>query len=168
MITPWIDANGTISWYIYYTQITYKTLGTISCLGSGYILQDVLRNPDKRTKSIYHRIMVGLSTMDILSSVFFFVLGSWSMPKGSWLWAAGNIITCDIASFLGGMGYMGSPLYNCSLVTYYLLQIKYNWSDQRIKVIEKWFHIVPWLITISLSGLIAVTKASGPFSGFCS
>ena len=90
------------------------------------------------------------------------------MPKGSWLWAAGNIITCDIASFLGGMGYMGSPLYNCSLVTYYLLQIKYNWSDQRIKVIEKWFHIVPWLITISLSGLIAVTKSSGPFSGFCS
>ena len=71
------------------------------------------------------------------------------MPKGSWFWAAGNVITCDIAGFIGGIGYHGSPLYNCSLATFYLLQLKCNWSDRKMKAVEKWLHIVPWLVSLA-------------------
>ena len=125
------------------SQIVFKVGGFISCIGSGYIIQDVIRHPNKRSKSVYHRIMVGLSAMDIFYSFFAFVLGSWPMPKGSWLWAMGNMATCDAAAVIGSFGFIGSPLYNCSLATYYSLQLKYNWQDHRIKKIEKWFHIVP-------------------------
>ena len=85
---------------------------------------------------------MGLSTMDILSSFFLWFLGSWAMPKGSWIWTAGNIVTCDIAAAIGGIGYIGSSLYNCSLATFYLLQLKYNWSDRKMKSIENVVNIV--------------------------
>jgi len=148
-------------------QIIFKVGGSISCIGSGYIIQDVLCHPDKRSKSVYHRIMVGLSAMDILLSFFMFVLGSWPMPKGSYLWAAGNMATCDAAAVIGYFGYLGSPLYNCSLATYYSLQLKYNWQDYRIKKIEKWFHIVPCSIALLLCTIGLCTKSFGPSSGTC-
>ena len=151
----------------YYLQIVGKIGGALSCVGSAYILQDVLRDPNKRTKSIYHRIMLGLSTMDILSSFFVWFIGSWAMPKGSWIWAAGNIVTCDIAAFLGGIGYVGSPLYNCSLATFYLLQLKYGWSERRMKAIEKWLHIVPCLVTLVVCIYFLATELFGPSLGIC-
>jgi hypothetical protein len=156
-----------MTWDSYYTQIVFKIGGVLSCVGSGYIIQDVLRNPDKRTKSIYHRIMVGLSTMDILSSFMWFI-GSWAMPKDSWrLWPAGTVATCDAAAFFGMIGWLASPLYNCSLATYYLLQLKYNWTDRKIKRIEKWFHIVPCSIALTFSITALSNKMLGPNGGYC-
>ena len=126
--------------FFYFYILVLKVGGTLSCAGSVYIVQDILRNTDKR-KNIYHRLMLGLSTMDILSSIFLWIISSWAMPKGSYLWAAGNLTTCDVCGFLGLIGWIGAPMYNCALATYYLLQLKYNWADQRMKAIEKWLHI---------------------------
>ena len=151
----------------YSLQIAVKIGGSLSCAGSAYILQDVLRDPNKRTKSIYHRIMLGLSTMDILSSVFEWFIGSWAMPKGSWIWAAGNITTCDIAGFVSVIGYIGSPLYNCSLATFYLLQLRYGWPERRMKAIEKWLHIVPCLVTLVVCIYFLATELFGPSLGIC-
>ena len=148
-------------------QIIWKVTGSISCIGSGYIIQDVLRHPDRRSKSVYHRIMLGLSAMDIFLSFFYYVLGSWPMPKDSYLWAMGNMATCDAAGFIGIFGFIGSPLYNCSLATYYSLQLKYNWQDHRMKKIEKWFHIVPCSIALLYCTIGLCTKTFGPGIGFC-
>eukprot|EP00957_Ditylum_brightwellii_P107590 8208621-Ditylum_brightwellii.AAC.1 len=35
--------------------------------------------------------------------------------------------------------------YNGSLALYYLLLIKYSWPSRRLRKIEKWFHIVPFV-----------------------
>ncbi len=157
-----------MSSYFYFQQISYKVGGTISCIGSTYIIQDVLRHPDKRSKSIYHRIMVGLSLMDILSSFFTFFLGSWPMPRGApYLWAAGTMALCDAAGFIGWFGVLGSPLYNCSLASFYSLQLKYSWTDHRIRSVEKWFHIVPCSIAFLFSIIAISTKTLGPAGGYC-
>ena len=153
--------------YERYIQITGKIGGALSCAGSGYIFQDVLRDPNKRLKSTYHRIMLGLSIMDIISSFFLWFIGSWAMPKGSWSWSAGNITTCDIAGFLGNTGWAASPFYNCTLATFYLLQLKYNLSDRRMKAAEKWLHIVPWSITLAIGIAMLSTKMYGPSGGIC-
>ena len=151
----------------YYVQIINKVGGLLSCIGSGYIVQDVLRSPFRRTQSIYHRTMLGLSTTDIMSSFFTFILGSWPMPTGAYRWAAGNMVTCDIAAFIGLTGTMGSMIYNCSLATYYVLQLKYNLSDRRMRAIEKWLHIVPLSVALMFSITILSAKMLGPGIGHC-
>ncbi len=106
--------------------------------------------------------------MDILLSFFAHVLSSWPMPKGSYLWAVGNVASCDAAAFIGRIGYLGSPLYNCSLASYYSLQLKYNWTDHRMKQAEKWFHIVPWSVSILICIAALSTKSLGPSgAGYC-
>ena len=53
--------------------ITAKISSGLSILGSSYIVQDVLRDLEKRNKSSCHRIMLALSSSDItFSFVFFF------------------------------------------------------------------------------------------------
>ncbi len=91
------------------------------------------------------------------------------MPKeSSYLWAVGNMSSCDAAAFLGRTGYYGSPLYGCSLASYYSLQLKYNWPDHKMKRTEKWFHIVPWAITLVFCITELSTKRFGPSpGGFC-
>ena len=89
------------------------------------------------------------------------------MPKGSWIWAVGNMASCDAVGFIGGVGYLGSPLYNCSLASFFLLKLKYNWDNDRMKQVEKWFHIVPWSLSILYCIVALSTKTVGPGVGVC-
>ncbi len=105
--------------------------------------------------------------MDISLSLPAHILSSWPMPRGSYLWAVGTATSCEIAAFFSMVGYVGSPLYNCSLASFYTLRLKYNWSDSRMKKAEKWFHIVPWSISVVLSIILLCTKSYGPSVGYC-
>ena len=143
-----------------------KIMGFFSTLGSSYIIWDVLKDPSKRRKQ-YHRIMLGMSTLEASSSFFGPFLGTWVMPKGYHLYAMGNMSTCDMAAFLHQLGTNGTPLYNCSLITYYLLVIKYNWTDSKVRKIEKWFHIIPWTVCTIASFAGLALRVFGPFAFNC-
>lgn len=147
--------------------ITNITSGTMSTLGSVYIVQDVLKDPKKRNESLYHRIMLGMSTMDTLFSFFAFSLCSLPIPKGYNSMAIGNVITCDITAFIVTMSAYSATLYHCSLATFYLLKLKYLWPDRKIKTVEKWIHIVPWSAGICVAIAASIAKTYGPFAGVC-
>ncbi len=144
-----------------------KITGFLSMAGSVFVIQDVLRNPQKRTKSTYHRIMLGLSVMDIIFSFSLYFLTSWPMPSGFYMYAAGTVATCDAAGFFGQIGTVGVPLYNCALTTYFSVQLKYNWVDRRIKAFEKWFHFVPIFVSVALAIVGLAARAYGPISSMC-
>jgi hypothetical protein len=143
-----------------------KIMGFLSFSGSLYIIQDVIRNPKKR-ESAYYKILLGMSLMDMTHSFFGPFLGTWSMPKGYHLYAIGTITTCDIAGFLQQLGSCGTPLYNCSLATFYLLLLKYNWTNTKIARVEKYFHIVPWNVCLLNSITALSLKAFGPNISSC-
>jgi hypothetical protein len=137
-----------------------KIMGFLSFSGSLYIVQDVMRNPKKR-KSTYYKILLGMSLLDTMGSFFGPFLGTWPMPKGNHLYAIGTVTACDIAGFLHQFGSCGTPFYNCSLVTFYLLLLKYNWSNTKIARVEKYFHIVPWTMCLLTSIPALLLKAYG-------
>ena len=118
----------------------------ISILGSSAIIRKVYTSPKKR-KNIYHRILFGLSCSDILASSCYF-LGTWLVPAkkvggfGLVFGASGNDATCSFSGFLTQFAIC-SPLYNGTLSWYYLLSIYFNWSERKIRKIEKYFHIIP-------------------------
>ena len=144
-----------------------KITGGLSAVGSGYIIQNVLRDPRKRGGSSFHRLMLGLSTSDFLSSFFVFFLSTWPMPRGYMKYAVGTLGTCDAAGFFVAFTVLTTPLYNCSLATFFLVQLKYNWSDQRIVEMEKWLHIVPWSVGLVAGILGLIMKSYGPITGHC-
>lgn len=118
----------------YATAIIPKITGTISFSSSIFVLQDILRNPRKRT-STYHLILSALSCCDILSS-FVFMMGTWIMEKDSQLFAGGTNATCAVFGFINQFANLGSVLYVATLSIYYLMILKLRWTDRKIKKVQ--------------------------------
>jgi hypothetical protein len=144
-----------------------KITGTISIIANVYIIQDVLRNPRKRTLSIYHRLMVGISIIETILSISQNFLTSWPMPDKYFIFSFGSPQTCDAVGFFVMLSIVGTPTYFCSLATYYLVQLKYNWVDSKIKSMEKLLHAVPWGVGLLLATIGISTNSYGPFGSFC-
>mmetsp|Transcript_55292 Transcript_55292/g.83662 ORF Transcript_55292/g.83662 Transcript_55292/m.83662 type:complete len:464 (+) Transcript_55292:119-1510(+) len=120
-----------------------KITGGISFICSAYLVQHILRDPRKR-KATYHRLVCGMSIGDCFGSFFGFVLSTWPMPKESGIWgASGNLQTVAAAGFFNQAGNLITPMYNGMLAIFYLLLLRYNWTDSRIKKIEPWLHAIP-------------------------
>ena len=146
--------------------INWKVSSGLSILGSGYVIQDVLRDPKKRKESTYHRIMIGLSCSDIIFSFFFGFLGSWAMPKGTQLFAVGTKFTCQISGFFVSI-CSATPLFNCSLATFYLLKLKFSWNNRKVRAIEKWLLILPCVVGIIVAIMSTTISDFGPWGHTC-
>jgi hypothetical protein len=86
--------------------------------------------------------------MDILGSIAF-SLTTLPIPASSYIYGAkGNDKTCSAQAFFIQTGAIASYL-NVSLAVYYLLQIKFGWSERRLK--DKRWSLFAFPIVIGLS-----------------
>ena len=136
--------------------IVPKVSATLSIFGSAYILQYILRRPEKRS-SVFSRLMVSLSVSDVVASICFF-LTTWPVPAGTpgAYGAVGTTQTCTAQGFFGQAAYLCTPLYNGMLAFYYLLVIRYQWREDQLKRIEPFLLIIPPLVAlcVAVAGLI--------------
>merc|ERR1719197_478155 len=90
-----------------------KCTGSLSLVGSLFIMQDVIRDKRKRSESVYHRIMLGLSLFDSFASVVN-VLSTWPTPMDQAdriFLASGSTETCTAQGFFNELGNITTPLY---------------------------------------------------------
>jgi len=93
--------------------IAAKTSGSISMIGSGFIIRDVMlrwqRRKEHQFLPIVHRIILSMSIADLFTSCFVHILGTWMVPKGNVTMldesfliplAAGNETTCNAQAFI--------------------------------------------------------------------
>ena len=143
-----------------------KITGSISAVCSVYVIVDVLRNPKKRKESVYHRVMVGLSASDIIVSITWTV-STWLMPAGHFPSSIGTLRSCDAIGFLNLLSNISTPMYNCSLATFYLYQLKKNLPQSEMKRKEKWLHIIPWVSGVIPAIFGLATNLYGPYGVLC-
>ena len=82
-----------------------------------------------------------------LSLLYFQFFTSWPIPKDDFGWSlltiynVGTVQTCTAQGFFVHMS-MGTLMYNCCMSLYYLLIIRYNWSNERFaKRVEPFMHV---------------------------
>ena len=121
----------------------------LSLCGSFYIIREIIGNEQKRAaklQNVYHRIMLVLSISDCTSSLALFA-SNWAAPsnvaydfmQGN----VGNIATCDMQAFMLILGCWGVFASNMVLSVYFLLCVKYSWSNERLKSkLERPYHIL--------------------------
>lgn len=130
-----------------------KVTGILSMMGSSVILVDVLRSKTKK-KNTYSRIMLGLSSFDLIISFMFF-LSTWPIPAGSGpIYASGTTGSCTFQGFFIQLG-LAIPLYNICLATYYVMVIRLKWNEKRIKSIERVMHgtVLSVAFAVAIAGL---------------
>jgi hypothetical protein len=150
-----MSANGMPEGVMTAFIVVPKISAAISTLGSGYIVYEVFSCKRRWQESPYHRILLGLSISDILTSFFVFFLGSWMMPAEGIegpgeISGKGTQATCNFQGFMGQLG-IASPLYNGALSVYLLLLLRYNWTPRQMaRRLEPWMHGI--IILYSLLG----------------
>lgn len=124
-----------------------KLTGAMSIFAASFVLYHILRS-QRRRKRVYSRLVLMMSLQDFLFAVKQ-SLSSWVIPQGSvgTIWAVGSQQTCTAAGFVGQGSGLTSILYNGSLSIFFLLTVRYNWSErQSARFLEPWLHMIPVVV----------------------
>uniref|UniRef100_A0A7S4T168 G-protein coupled receptors family 1 profile domain-containing protein n=1 Tax=Ditylum brightwellii TaxID=49249 RepID=A0A7S4T168_9STRA len=138
---------------------------TIICLFSiisaAMIISSVCRSKKNRT-NIQQRILAAMSVSDVVVTCMFLTGHLWAthypeLPSTSGI---GNKTSCMINGVIAWAFVFVSMSYNGSLAFYYLLFIKFNWSQQKLKKVEKWLHFYPFVNGL-ISIIVDMVQSSG-------
>ena len=127
--------------------------GGVSALASSTIIYLIFKSQTK-LRTIYHRIMLGMSAADVLGSVAM-GLTTLPMPRGSPAdrgrsddyyadWAGtrlGNTYTCNAQGFFYSFGAIAMFNYLGSLVLYYTLAIAFRLKEEKFSNIGSHFSM---------------------------
>lgn len=146
--------------------IVPKVSASLSILGSTWIIIEVLTRKNKR-QNVYNRLLCAMSFFDVTTAAGMFA-STWPIPEDSEgiAFASGNQRSCEIQGFflqmgttpflcefyvfVGGDGLVSEILsHACCFITdntclaiYYLLVVKYNISEERLRSnVEPAMHI---------------------------
>lgn len=131
-----------------------KFSSSLSIIGSLLIIYEILFLDRRKLLRVYHRMLLVMSIYDVLESSFNFQ-SSWPIPKGTEgvAFAVGNTEWCEAQGFFLQFGLV-IPVLNMCLSIYYLLVIKYSWSEDQIRTYaEPCFHIGSLSIALLTSSL---------------
>ena len=124
----------------------------MSVVGSGLIILCIMRHQRGKRSSVYHRILIGMSCLDILFSTAY-AFGSTPKPPPDPEWstifgnkadllAMGNTTTCAVQAFFVQFGFM-SYSYSACLCIYFVLAIRYNVKEALLaRYVEPIMHTV--------------------------
>lgn len=142
------------------SAITPKIAAILSLFGSTLIISELLigrHNKHNNTGSTRKqfvdgpasRTLLAMSCADIVFSIGWF-LSTWAAPAHlDYIWGnVGNVATCNFQGFLIQFGLMSSPLFNIALPFFYLLRIRYRWTDTQLQNIEPWLHGIVWSLAL--------------------
>lgn len=122
---------------------------TLSMFSSAFIIAESVEDHRKGKGTPIQRTLVGMSAVDI-AATFAWFLSTWPLPKGTMPFAVGNTVSCNFQGFLLQLA-IGAPLYNCSLALYYLLVIKFNWTNDQLVKIERYVHAFIMIFSVGTS-----------------
>jgi hypothetical protein len=89
--------------------LTPKFSALLSLVGSLWIVVEVMTDKLKRS-TVFHRLLLGMSGVDILSSLAFFA-STWPVPRHTEdvIWATGGSTSCMLQGFFIQVG-IASPM----------------------------------------------------------
>eukprot|EP00529_Nitzschia_sp_RCC80_P022739 CAMPEP_0113452398 /NCGR_PEP_ID=MMETSP0014_2-20120614/6826_1 /TAXON_ID=2857 /ORGANISM="Nitzschia sp." /LENGTH=487 /DNA_ID=CAMNT_0000343769 /DNA_START=88 /DNA_END=1551 /DNA_ORIENTATION=+ /assembly_acc=CAM_ASM_000159 len=134
------------------------------------VMQHIVRSKRRRSRTI-SRVLLLMSCMDFVFAVCA-IFGGLAVPKGAYPdfilpYARGTWTTCEVSGFMLQLSSTSSVLCNGSLTCCYLLTLRYNWSDRRLKTIEPYLLAVPFIVGISMCSVALARNLYNPVPFGC-
>ncbi|CAB9527741.1 expressed unknown protein [Seminavis robusta] len=156
-------------WKQKWIVISFKIGSFLSIISTAYVMFEVASNQKKRSRT-YFRLLFGLSLMEFLESIAIFC-GPWCTPEwwSAKMWSAsGNEATCQAQGFLTQIGSVGSFMYSLCLAVYYILAIRNNVVERKIrKNSEPWMHATTLLMSFVPSIAFLASDFYRPMGTIC-
>ncbi len=147
-------------------SIAPKLTSLASVLGSLMIISSVTRSKKNR-HMVQQRIVLSMSIIDVIVSTTWF-FSPFFVPKWStdMYWTMGNQASCSAQGFIVQFS-ISSVVYNSALSLYYLLVIQFGWSEDRIRRLEPFIHIISISWGLSTATVALFLKLYNPANWDC-
>jgi hypothetical protein len=134
------------------SAILPKITSLLSILGSSCIIAEVVAEHKRGRGKATNRLLFSMSVSDIIFSTAWF-FSTWAAPKDAdYIWnPVGTTATCEAQGFMVQLGWTATPLFNICLSWYYLLMVRYNWHEVRLKRLDPWVHGSIWALSLTLA-----------------
>ena len=143
---------------------TQRSSGILSLSGSLLIISSIITKPRNVRWSPYNQIVMGVSFFDSLSSIAY-IIGTTFTPKELGLpGSIGNEATCGFQAWLFQIG-IASVYYSVLLCVYFLLVVKYDWTERKFNKVAKWVHV--GVVAVGLTMAFAVIPFASPDWRWC-
>lgn len=141
-----------------------------SIIGSYCVIRELiaveLAKTNKRGKAI-PRVILSLSACDLIFSLALF-LTTWPSPSYVELcYNVGTQASCTFQGFFVQFGLTSTFLWSGCLSVFYLLIIRYSWTDTQLEKLEKWAHGAIWVFVIGASVFPIPLGLYNNTGGFC-
>lgn len=148
-------------------NILQKVPSLLSVLGSSMIISSVFRSQRNR-ENTQQRIVGIMSIIDLMASTTWLTSNLWIPKSYDEMFPAtlGNHISCDIQGFIL-QANTTSILYNGCLSMYYLVVIRLSWKEQKVKRLEKVFHVICFSFGFISASVVAALDLYGPANWNC-
>ena len=131
--------------------IVPKITASISIPCQCWIIKQVIVDHRENRGKATSRALFGMGCVDICATFGWF-LSTWAAPAGTpgVPFASGTTGTCSFQGFLLQLA-IGAPMYNCLLSLFYLLTIRYGWSEKRLRKIEPLLNAIILIFAVGTS-----------------
>jgi hypothetical protein len=129
--------------------------GILSLAGSLSVIYVILKDRRKKLKLVYHRLILGMSVMDVIATGGLTIMNGWAIPVGTERWTAtpqgtsefygarGTVTTCNFAGMFGTLIVTSVGMYSILLSVYYLLVLQYEKGERWIaRYVEPVIHVL--------------------------
>jgi hypothetical protein len=143
---------------------TQRCSGILSLSGSLIIIVSIITKPRKVRWSPYNQIVLGISFFDSLSSAAYIIATAFGPKELGLHGSIGNKATCGFQGWLFQIG-IASVYYSVLLCVYFLLVVKYNWTERKFSKVTKWVHL--GVVAAGLIMAFAVIPFTSPDWRWC-
>lgn len=146
------------------------SIATIPCILSWFgSLSIIYIARRKFYGNIYHRLLFIISCIDFLATFW----GYWNPflmnDETGYKLSVGNQVTCTSVGFLIMFSLISKAFYSCYIALYFMLSVRYKWSDQRVMRYEPLAYLIAFCIPMSYGVVGFINQAFNPNEyRFCS
>ena len=131
--------------------IVPKITASISIPCQCWIIKQVIVDHRENRGKATSRALFGMGCVDVCATFGWF-LSTWAAPAGTpgVPFASGTTGTYSFQGFLLQLA-IGAPMYNCLLSLFYLLTIRYGWSEKRLRNIDPLLNAIILIFAVGTS-----------------
>ncbi|CAB9504688.1 expressed unknown protein [Seminavis robusta] len=124
--------------------------GGLSLFGCYVVIREILTDHRARKGHSITRLLLSLSLANLVFAIGA-MMSTFAAPQELDYNIWGNVgtqVTCELQGFLLVLGFVASPMFYLALSLYYLLTLRYGYSDQTLQLLEVAMHGVPWATAV--------------------
>jgi len=144
-----------------------RLTATLSFLGSLAIICMILSDRKEKLTKTNHRLMLGLSVIDVLHSAAYATTTLASPRESEFYGALGNAFTCNAQGFFGVLA-IAIPMYNTCLSLFFVSTIRFRVPQSTFETkVEPIMHIASIMVPLTLAIASVSTSSIKPQMNVC-